>query len=99
MPWPRFRDCLRLEFRRRQSLKRGHGMFELRALLLKQCQLRVGGIEDRLLLRDIEARDRATLVSALYQLKSLFLKINSLLYNRHFGIKLTQLKIVGGQFG
>ena len=38
-------------------------MFKLCALLLKQCQLRVGGIEDRLLLRDIEARDRAALVS------------------------------------
>ena len=73
-------------------------MLELCTLLLKQCELSVGGIEDSLLLCNIQSRHRATLVPLLDELQSFSLKGNGFLHDCNFGIEFAKLKIISSQF-
>ena len=74
----RRRSCIQRQRRNaegRGRISREHrdGVFKLRALLLHQVELRLGGIEQRLLLRQIESRGHSARVPGIHQLQSLLL--------------------------
>ncbi len=74
------------------------GVFVLRALLLHQIQLRDRGIEQRLLLCQVESRGHSAGMTVLDQLQSLLLNVNRFLHDPSFGIELAQGEVVGGEF-
>ena len=59
--------------RGRISGQHGDGVFKLRTLLLHQVELRLGGIEQRLLLRQVEPGGHTACVPILHQLQPLLL--------------------------
>ena len=69
------------------------------ALLLHQVELRLGRIEQGLLLRQVESRGDAARVAGLHQLQSLLLNGDRLLHDLGFGVELAQAEVVGGEFG
>ena len=74
----RRRSCI--QRRRRNAEGRGRisgehrdGVFKLRALLLHQVKLRLGGIEQRLLLRQVKSRGHSARMPRIHQFQTFFL--------------------------
>ena len=73
-------------------------MFELCALLLQQIKLRDRGIQQGLLLRQVQPGGDAAFMAMVHQDKSFLLNLDRLLHHLIFGIEFAQAEVVSSEF-
>ena len=86
-----------MEARRRGADQRRNCVFILRTLDLQQLQLRSARLEQRLLLRQIQAGGETELVARVHEAQRLSLQLQIALQHIDFGVKLPQREIIGCQ--